>query len=258
MTAPDHIGEITERAGEAVTSEQVLRNYSRYAWARQYCKGKRVLEIACGTGQGLGMLIEVAQSAIAVDVDAMHVDGVRNRYGRRVTPVLAAPSALPFSPGSADVVIILEALYFFPDPDAAIREALRVMTRPGLLLLSFPNKDIGGFTPSPYGTKYFGGPDLKHYLESFGLKVSLFGDCPVESGIGERARVFLKSAATNLGLFPHSMRAKTMLKKVFFGGLRRMPDVFAYGSYDVAAPVPLSADQPTVDRKILLAHASMS
>jgi SAM-dependent methyltransferase len=259
MEPQDHLSEITERAGGPVTSEQVLRNYSRYAWARQYCGDKRVLELACGTGQGLSLLLDVARSAIAVDIDTAHLEEVRRRYGTRTMAILAAPCTLPLPPASVDVVVILEALYFFADPTAVIKEALRVMHRPGSLLLSCPNKDILGFAPSPYGVKYFGAPDLKAYLESFGFSVSLFGDCHItDRGLGDSARIVLKSAATRMGIFPHSARAKNVLKRIFFGPLKKMPDIFTYGSYDIAPPFPLRADKPVVEYKILFAHASIN
>jgi SAM-dependent methyltransferase len=259
VDSQDHISEITERAGASVTSEQILRNYSRYAWARQYCRDQRVLELACGTGQGLGMLVDVAQNVIAVDIDAEHIKEVRRRYGTRTMAVLALPSALPLPPASVDAVVILEALYFFPDPDAVIKEALRVMHRPGSLLLSCPNKDIRGFAPSPYGVKYFGAPDLRAYLETFGLNVSVFGDYPVNGrGLGERVRILLKSAATNMGIFPHSVRAKNILKRMFVGALQKMPDVFTYGSYDITPPFPLKADSPDLEYKILFVRASIN
>jgi SAM-dependent methyltransferase len=254
---PDHIGQTTERAGEPVTAEQILRNYSRYAWARQYCRDKRVLEIACGTGQGLGMLIDVAQSVIATDIDSVHIDQVRRRYGARARTILAQPSALPLAPASVDVVVIFEALYFFADLDAVIAEVLRVMARPGSLLLSLPNKDMIDFSPSPYATRYFAGPDLRAYLQTFGFDVSLFGDYPTSNrGIGDKTRTVLKWAANSIGIFPHSLWAKNVLKRVFFGPLQGMPDIFAYGSYDVPPPTPIAND---ADRrhKVLLAHASL-
>lgn len=45
---------VTEISGEEVTQEQIDRLCNRDYWAGQYCTGKDVMEVACGTGQGLG------------------------------------------------------------------------------------------------------------------------------------------------------------------------------------------------------------
>lgn len=255
---PSHISQTTERAGEPVTDEQILRNYSRYAWARQYCRDKRVLEIACGTGQGLGLLMDVAQSLVVTDIDRMHIGQVRNRYGGRAKTILAKPSALPLATATADIVVIYEALYFFADLDAVVEEVKRVLARPGCLLLSLPNKDMVDFSPSPYAVRYFGAADLGRYLTSFGFDVSVFGDFPTSNrGLGDKARTMLKWAANSSGIFPHSLRAKNALKRLFFGPLKSMPEVLTYGSYDVRPPSPLTAREPDREHKVLLAHAAI-
>ncbi len=57
--------DVTEVSGEEVTQEQVDRICQRYYWAAEYCREKDVVELACGTGQGLGYLVAFARSFIA-------------------------------------------------------------------------------------------------------------------------------------------------------------------------------------------------
>ena len=40
---------VTEIAGEDISQEQLERLYHRYYWAGNYCEGKDVVEVACGT-----------------------------------------------------------------------------------------------------------------------------------------------------------------------------------------------------------------
>ena len=58
---------VTELSGDEVSQEQVDRICNRYYWAGKYCAGKDVLEVACGTGQGLGYLSKLAKSLNAGD-----------------------------------------------------------------------------------------------------------------------------------------------------------------------------------------------
>lgn len=59
---------VTELAGDEVSAEQVDRVCTRYGWALQYCRGRDVLQIACGTGPGLGLLQTASKSLIAGDI----------------------------------------------------------------------------------------------------------------------------------------------------------------------------------------------
>src|SRR6266699_3596074 len=113
---------ITDVAGELASRTQLERLSIRYGWAREYCHGKTVLEIACGTGQGLGLLISAGQRVVGGDYSAENLATARATYGSRVTLVRFDAQALPIAPGTVDVVLLLEALYFLPSPDAFVRE----------------------------------------------------------------------------------------------------------------------------------------
>jgi len=59
--------DITELAGEEITQEQLERLCHRYYWAGEYCDGRDVLEVACGSGPGLRYLAAKARSLKAGD-----------------------------------------------------------------------------------------------------------------------------------------------------------------------------------------------
>ena len=50
----DDYKSVTEISGDDVSLEQVERIQNRYCWAKKYCESKDILEVACGSGQGLG------------------------------------------------------------------------------------------------------------------------------------------------------------------------------------------------------------
>src|SRR5438034_8183023 len=74
---------ITDVAGELASRIQLARLTSRYGWAREYCHGKTVLEVACGTGQGLGLLSSVGQRVVGGDYSAENLAVARATYGSR-------------------------------------------------------------------------------------------------------------------------------------------------------------------------------
>ena len=63
----NHFVEVTELGGDEVTEEQVQRIFHRYVWSSTFSKQKDVLEVGCGTGQGLGYLLESSKTVEAGD-----------------------------------------------------------------------------------------------------------------------------------------------------------------------------------------------
>ena len=81
--------EVTEIAGDEVTHEQIQRLCNRYYWACDYCLNKDVLEVACGTGQGLGYLAGVASSVEAGDYFEPILEIARKHYGNRYMALMS-------------------------------------------------------------------------------------------------------------------------------------------------------------------------
>ncbi len=90
--------------------------------------GQRVLDVACGTGvvaRAAADLVGDAGVVVGVDLNAAMLE-----VARRVRPDIQWLTGdavdLPFDDGSFDTVLCQSALFFFPDPAAAIREMSRV------------------------------------------------------------------------------------------------------------------------------------
>src|SRR5574337_1374944 len=114
--------ELTEIAGDLVSAEQVERIARRYYWAAEYCQGKDVLEVACGTGQGVGYLAQSARSIVAGDYSEAILEIAREHYGSRFEFRQFDAQDIPFAEQSFDVIIIFEALYYIPDAQRFFKE----------------------------------------------------------------------------------------------------------------------------------------
>src|SRR5262245_53019192 len=102
--------DVTERGGEPATEGQIADMFHRYAWASGFCRGRRVLEVACGTGQGLGLLARTALSVIGCDINASNIEAARTTYGGRFELHVAAADRLPVDQSSVDVILMCEAI----------------------------------------------------------------------------------------------------------------------------------------------------
>ena len=95
--------------------------------------GQRVLEIGVGLGSDFIRFARAGADLTGVDLTEHAIELVRHRLAlERLDATLAVADAerLPFADGSFDVVYSWGVLHHTPNPDAAIREARRVL-RPG-------------------------------------------------------------------------------------------------------------------------------
>lgn len=216
--------QVTERGGEAATHGQIADMFHRYQWARGFCCERRVLEAACGTGQGLGILASVGKSVMGCDVDAAGTTAARATYGDRLFLCVANAEQLPVRDASFDVIVMFEAIYYLSSFDAFLRECRRVLAPAGLLLFSSTNKELLDFVPSAFSRTYYGADEIVRLLDGHGFFCKVFGYSRTDA-LPLRHRVLrpVKALAQRLGLLPRSMQGKALLRQMVFGRLPRMP-----------------------------------
>lgn len=215
---------VTETPGLAVTRENLSMAVSRYAFAAKLAAGADVLEVGCGRGQGLGWLAGRARRVVGGDYTAALLSGARRYYGERVPLVRLSGDALPFRPGSFDLVVVLEAIYYLPDAARFAEECRRVLRPGGAVLVCTVNPAWPEFNPSPMSTRYLTAPALADTLVAAGFDVELSAAFPARSGAAlERAVSLVKRIAVRWGLVPRTMRGKGMLKRLFLGPLVPYP-----------------------------------
>lgn len=113
---------------------------ARYGRARSFTAGKRVLDVACGTGYGLRALAEDAAWVVGVDVDEDALRRARAELPAGKGEVVRADALqLPFADGHFDVVTSFETIEHLEQRGRFLAELRRVLSPAGALLLSTPN-----------------------------------------------------------------------------------------------------------------------
>ncbi len=100
--------------------------------------GRRVVDLACGTGNAALLAARAGAYVEGVDITPELLAVAAARAQRAALPVgwhHADASATELPPG-ADVVLSCMGMIFVPDPDAAAAEASRLLTPGGVLALS--------------------------------------------------------------------------------------------------------------------------
>lgn len=107
--------------------------------------GKQHLEVACGTGTLLDLVLKyrrlkrlpAAQIAGVDYAEPMLAGAIRRFRGMpNITLRHADATQLPFANDSFDTVNIANSLHCFPDPDAVLRDVARVLKPGGTLALN--------------------------------------------------------------------------------------------------------------------------
>lgn len=235
---------VTEQPGQYASKRQLQRASHRYHWAREYCHGENVLEIACGSGQGLGILGCAAKSLHAADISPVLLSYARHQYGERITTsVFDASSRFPHEDGSFEVIVFFEALYYLPDFSQFLSECYRVLRSDGKLLIATANPGLFDFNASPFSTHYFTVPELNQLLQKSGFKSIFYGDFAASTlfSYGGTLRLF-KFLAVKLNLIPKSMNGKRFLKRIFQGNLTQLPPELPLAPQEYVPPTPISGD----------------
>lgn len=248
---------VTEIAGTEVSKEQVGRLCHRYYWAGEYARGKDVAELACGSGQGLGYLNELAKTFEASDCSEAVLGIARARYQGRVTLKCFDAQEIPYADSSKDLLILFEALYYIPDADRFVRECRRVLRPGGKVLIATANPGLFDFNPSPHSYRYFGVCDLQALFGQHGFSTQCFGYMPVrESSLRQRILRPVKKFAVTLRLMPRTMRGKRILKRLVFGKMVTMPHEVKPGLASYTPPTPLDMSHPDRVHKVIYCVAS--
>jgi len=250
--------EVTEIAGDEVSQEQVDRLCQRYYWAGSYCRGKDVLEVACGTGPGLGYLAGMARSLRAGDLSDPILAIARKHYGSRIDLVRFDAQALPGANASLDVVLIFEALYYVPLAEQFVAECRRVLRPGGAVLIVTANKDLYDFNPSPHSVAYHGVVELDRLVSTHGFVPEFFGNTPVaEVSLKQKVLRPVKKAVVASGLMPSSMAGKKLLKRLIFGSLMSMPAEITADVVPERAPTTLPRGIPDRKHKVIFCAATL-
>jgi len=136
---------------------------------------RRVLEVGCGQGVGIELILTrfVDAEIIGVDVDARMIQRAKRRLASRdrVKVQLGDVCALPFEDGSFDVVVDFAAVHHVPDWRAALREISRLLCPGGQFL--FEDHDVTKH--SLFARTFFAHPEERFAATEFAEALTIAG-----------------------------------------------------------------------------------
>ena len=149
----------------------------RYKFALNYCKGKTVLDAACGVGYGAYHLTQVASRVVGIDIDPQAIAYGQERFSSdclslRVADVMNTG----FSDSEFDVICSFEAIEHLSNIPMYLKEIARILSPQGVCILSTPQVSKTNHHPdNPYHMIEFARKDFEALLQEYFNDVELFG-----------------------------------------------------------------------------------
>lgn len=133
-----------ERYLPGVVGEIAYEHCHRYAFARRFVAGRRVLDAACGEGYGAALLAATARSIVGVDIEPSVIGAASDKYRAHgnLSFATASVTRLPIPDASIDVVVSFETIEHLAADDQRLMlsEFDRVLAPNGVVILSSPNR----------------------------------------------------------------------------------------------------------------------
>jgi ubiquinone/menaquinone biosynthesis C-methylase UbiE len=252
---------ITEAPGQQATAEQLSMLITRYKLASEYSQNKDVLELACGTGTGLGYIAAVAKSVVGGDIDLNNVAIATKTYANRSNISIQELDVcqLPFADNSFDTILFFESIYYIADIQKCLSEMSRVLRSDGTLLIVTVNREWSGFNISPFAEKYYNYQEIKNVLGDSGFTSKvLVGYFDDRSSFSSKVVDAIRRIAVSLNLIPKTMGGKKFLKRLFYGSLKSIPAEIDDTVGFVQPLIEVSSTADSVNYKVMYVIARIS
>jgi len=133
-------------------------------------------DLGCGTGELMSYLKTKAGRVIGVDSSQKMLEEARKRFARQSGDVdlrLGELEHLPMKDGEADLAVISLALHHLSETQFAVKEASRVLTKGGTLIVAELEQHANETLRKNYGDRWLGlsKEDVSDWLAQCGFKL---------------------------------------------------------------------------------------
>jgi SAM-dependent methyltransferase len=153
---------------------------ARYTFAARFTAGRRVLDVACGTGYGTPHLLAGgARSVVGVDRDGPAIAYARQRYGGPAISFVAGDACDPPVNGPFEAIVSFETLEHLDEPVRFLETCHRLLVRPGgILLVSTPYRhrvNVDGSPKNRFHRQEWRTEEFRELLAPLFAGVELYG-----------------------------------------------------------------------------------
>jgi 2-polyprenyl-3-methyl-5-hydroxy-6-metoxy-1,4-benzoquinol methylase len=127
--------------------------------AKDYVKGD-VLEVGCGEGRGIDVLLPQARSFTAVDKIKPVIDSLQKKYPNASFASMSIPPLVGIQDNRYDLVVSFQVIEHIQDDTLFLKEIERVLKPGGTALLTTPNRSLS-LSRNPWHVREYTASELE-------------------------------------------------------------------------------------------------
>jgi SAM-dependent methyltransferase len=164
----------TEITSENIPSDNPIhqRLYKAYEAAKPFIKGD-VLELGCGEGRGIDLIIKKAKTYTAIDKIRPVVDTLVAKYPNQKFVTGHFPP-VPFEANRFDTILTFQVIEHVKDDDLFVKEIYRLLKPGGKALITTPNIKMT-LTRNPWHIREYTAAELSSLCSKYFEKVDMKG-----------------------------------------------------------------------------------
>jgi SAM-dependent methyltransferase len=182
------------------SAEGPREHLSRYLLARNWARGRRVLDAGCGFAYGSLLMHRLGASRVVGlerDIAALRTGSAALRLatepiGEGLLLVAGDLESAPLPDRSIDLIVALEVIEHLHEPKRFLSEAKRMLADSGLLLLSTPNRELISpgweIPPNRFHVREYSPDELRELLAPEFPRVEMAGQRPGERLLRKRTQ----------------------------------------------------------------------
>jgi 2-polyprenyl-3-methyl-5-hydroxy-6-metoxy-1,4-benzoquinol methylase len=165
----------TEIASDVIASDNPIhqRLIKAYYLSLEYLKGD-VLEVGCGEGRGVDLMLPKAKSFTGIDKIQEVVDNLKGKFPMGTFHQMVIPPFGNLSDNSYDVVVSFQVIEHIKDDLGYLKEIYRVLKPGGKALISTPNIKMS-LSRNPWHIREYTANELAELAKKIFSKVEMKG-----------------------------------------------------------------------------------
>jgi ubiquinone/menaquinone biosynthesis C-methylase UbiE len=165
----------TEITSESIPSDNPIhqRLLRPYVLAPKYVKGD-LLEVGCGEGRGIDLLLPAVTSYTAIDKIAPVIETLQQKYPKSKFISGNIPPLSAFADNSFDSVVSFQVIEHIQDDRLFLKEINRVLKPGGIALITTPNKPFS-LSRNPWHIREYTAQELTNLAKNIFNQVSMKG-----------------------------------------------------------------------------------
>ena len=163
----------TEKSGSKHPITAFREIKTRYSFALNYIKDKKVVEFGPGGGTTINEMAQVVGTYHGIEINKKNYENLKRKHRSLKNIVFTNSSAENYNGTEVDVILAFAMIYYC-DLKKLLACVAQSLTKNGVFLFCQTNKSQIGFKPSRNTIKYYSLKELRDIFESYDLKLEVY------------------------------------------------------------------------------------